>query len=249
MRAPTYLKLLCCIKIHPSTHIFNVSSRSFSVAEGCCRARRVSPGSCDHTVALLKAFCVFPRGAHSAYSCIITSKWLKKSTEYCRRRGHFPKPRIITVYIPVQLPCMRFGGHSTICSPPTTTSTNHKRICTPSTCCPGDLLGNGYWKCKTGVFAAFHGTLETGVRRLPSVTPTAFSFMRFNIGDNDWEQRVHNILHPEVQLANIACVPSWWFPRKHIRQHQTKYTWCFLFFHAIEILCYASKSKCKGSVW
>lgn len=38
MQARLYLMLHCCIKIHPSMPIFNVSSRGFSVAEGCCGA-------------------------------------------------------------------------------------------------------------------------------------------------------------------------------------------------------------------
>lgn len=157
---------------------------AFSVAEGCCRAWWVSLGSCDHTVALQKAFCVVPRGAHSAYSCIITSKWLQKSMEYCHSRGHFPKPRIITVYIPVRLACIRFCKHSTAW-----TTLTH--ICAPPTCCPEDLLCliRLLGSVRLGVFAAFYEALETSVRMHPSVTPTAF-FMRFGIGDNDWERGV-----------------------------------------------------------
>jgi len=188
MQAPLYLMLLCCIKIHPSMPIFNVSSRSFSVAEGCCRAWRVSLGSCDHTVALQKAFCVVPRGAHSAYSCIITSKWLQKSMEDRHCRGHFPKPRIITVYIPVRQACVRFCKHLTTCS---TLYKSHTHLYSCNLLpwglvVPHTVIGS----VRLGVFAVFYEALETSVRVYPSVTPTAF-FMRFGIGDNDWERRVY----------------------------------------------------------
>lgn len=187
MRAPLYLMLLCCIKIHPSMPIFNVSSRSFSVAEGCCRAWRLSLGSCDHTIALQKAFCLVPRGAHSAYSCIITSKWLQESMEHCHCRGHFPKPRIITVNIPVQLACTRFCKHSATYSAHYKSLTHlySSNLLPWGLLVPHAVIGS----VKLRVFAAFYEALEMSVRMYPSVRPTAF-FMRFCVSDNDWGPRL-----------------------------------------------------------
>lgn len=127
MQAPLHLMLLFCIRLHPSMLIFNVSRRSFLWQRAhWCRAWRLSLGNCDHTLELQKAFCDAPPpppsvlhlpalGAHSAYSCIITSKRLQKSLEYCHCWGHFPRPWVTKVYIPVQLPWPRFHKHSTTC--------------------------------------------------------------------------------------------------------------------------------------
>lgn len=147
MQALWYLMLLHCIKSHPSMPIFNVLSQSFSVAEGCHKARWLSLGSSVHTVTLQKAFCVVPQGAHSTYSYIITSEWLQKSMECCYCRGHFPKA-LDNDNIPVQLPRTRLSKALKMCS---AHDKSHPRFVLIQTvprrtsCAP-----YGYWKCTTG---------------------------------------------------------------------------------------------------
>lgn len=162
MRAPLYLMLLRCIKIHPSMPIFNVLSQSFFVAEGCCRARWVSLGSCDHTVALEKAFCVVPHGAHSAYSYIITSKWLQKSMECCYCWGRFPKA-VDNHSIPVQLPRIRFWKPSKHVQP----TTNHTHFLYLSKLFPQVLLVlyTVIGSIQLRVFAAVCESLKKNVRK------------------------------------------------------------------------------------
>lgn len=113
MRALLYLMLLCCIKIYSSMPIFNVSSWSFSVAESCCRAWRPSPGSCDHTVAVEKAFCVVSPPPRSSFS-IFLHNYLKVITEINEVLSLPWAVLKSTIYIPVPLTCIRVCKHSTM---------------------------------------------------------------------------------------------------------------------------------------
>lgn len=225
MQASLYLMLLRCIMIHPSIPILYVSGWSFSVAEGFCRAWRVSQGSCDHTVALQTAFCVVPWGAHSAYSCIITSKWLQKSMEYRHCWGHFPKPWIITVYIPVQLACIRFCKHSA------TYLTHYK---SRTRLYSDNLLpwaSYGYRKCNTGsVCSAFMKPWRRAAGCIPPWNQQHFFLwdLLLEIMTESREPTKSSILRPSWQKTFVLLPVD--FSRAHATQQQTKHTWWFFNF-------------------
>lgn len=190
MRALLYLMLLCCIKIYPSMPIFNVSSWSFSVAESCCRAWRPSPGSCDHTVAVEKAFCVVSPPPRSSFS-IFLHNYLKVITEINEVLSLPWAVLKSTIYTcPAHL-------HKSL---QTLNNALSKRGTNNTTCCPEHFLclHNVIGSVRRGVFAAVYEALETNDMMHPSMKPTAF-FMSFSIGDNVWEQTKSSFLRPSWQ--------------------------------------------------